>query len=96
MNATVYVANLLPIDAARIGQTIGLSGTTHDALGFGAWGVEPTTIVNFSDIGQMSLASFVQEIFRECPKEDALYIVTDGVGALVHRTHKGSNIPCML
>ena len=94
MNATVYIANLLPIDAARIAQSMGLSGTTHDALGFGAWGVEPTTVVVFCEISQDRLALFTQEIFTECPEEDALYIVEDGISAIVHRLYKGSNVPC--
>ena len=91
MNATVYIANLLPIDAARIAQSMDLNGTTHDALGFGAGGVEPTTVVEFGDIHQDRLASFLQEIFTECPEEDALYVVTHDAGAKgIYR----EDIPC--
>ena len=88
MKATVYVANMLTQDAALVGQSMGLSGTTHHALGFGAWGVEPTTVVEFGDIPADRLAAFLHEVFTECPDEDALYLVVDGEGRTIYRnTH---------
>ena len=90
MKATVYVANLLPIDAARIAQALDLSGTVHDALGFGAWGVEPTTVIELGDASADDIGRLCEAIFDECPNEEALYVVReDGARAEVYRT----NIP---
>ena len=90
MKATVYVANLLPIDAARIAQALDLSGTVHDALGFGAWGVEPTTVLELGDTNDSDLTLLCDAILVECPNEEALYVVRDDVGTEVHRnlSHK--------
>ena len=92
MNTTVYVANLLPIDAARIAQSLDLSGTTYDALGFGAWGVEPVTIIELGGVEPVPLSSFLQRLFEECPDEEAFYITANGIGATVRR--KERSIPC--
>ena len=79
MKATIYVANLLPIDAARIAQALDLSGTVHDALGFGAWGVEPTTIIELGDTNVGDLGRLCDAIFAACPDEEALYVMCDGI-----------------
>ena len=94
MKTTIYVANLLPIDAARIAQSMGLSGTTYGALGFGTWGVEPTTVLELGDASADSLASFLQELFKECPDEEAFYFVTGGIGVTIYRHHIQRDIPC--
>ena len=95
MKATVYVANLLPIDVARIAQSLGLSGTVHDALGFGAWGIEPTTVVEFGGIHREGLVQFFLALFKECPNEEAFYLVVDGItdGANVYRYSLRGDIP---
>lgn len=82
---TVYIANVLPIDAARIAQTLGLSGTVSDALGFGEWGVEPTTVVSFGNMcfPDVDIALFISEVFTQYPDEDAVYIEPNGL--TIHR-----------
>ena len=85
MKAQVYVANALPEALALIGQELGLSGTTHAALGFGAWGVEPTTVVEFGDVLPVDLQLFLRVIFADYPEEEALYVVQDSKGQTVYR-----------
>lgn len=44
----VTVANLTPEDAAQWGQHRGVNGTAFHSLGFGSWGVEPGTTLEFA------------------------------------------------
>ena len=102
MRARVYVANALPVDLARIGQEQGLSGSTFAALGFGEWGVEPTTIIELEGVDRLDVQVFMWTVFTEYPNEEALYVelnadallagIVDGEGQTIYRRGT-SNIP---
>lgn len=74
MKATIYVANLSNKQAAEIGQELGLSGTVHSALGFGEWGIEPTTVVTLGNVSPADTISLCDAIFKTCKEEEALYV----------------------
>lgn len=76
MRATIYIANITTANAARIAQERDLSGTVYAALGFGAWGVEPTTVVVFGDIAPDVLAGFLAHVFG-FTNEEAVYAELD-------------------
>lgn len=86
------MANALPIDLARIGQEQGLSGTTFAALGFGAWGVEPTTVAEFDAPDRLAVQVYLWTIFASYPEEQAIYMELNDEGQEVHR-REGTNIP---
>lgn len=82
----IYIANALPEDVARIGQELDLSGTVHAALGFGVWGIEPTTVI-VSEWDSTDIDRFLFLLFLSFPDEEAVYITnSQAPGYLVYRT----------
>lgn len=65
----IYIANAKREDVAKIGQDLGLSGTVYDATGFGAWGIEPTVVIE-TDHAQ----GLFSALFRAYPNEQALWV----------------------
>ncbi len=81
----IYMANALPQDVARIGLALGLGGTVLTGLGFGDWGIEPTTILE-ANWSTLEANNFMRAFFVEYPKEEAVWFTRDGVGGNIVRT----------
>jgi hypothetical protein len=75
----LFIANTTAATLARIMQTLGLSGTASNAIGFGAWGVEPTAIVEFGELHGDELDDVLRVLFSEFPEEQAIYVVRDSI-----------------
>lgn len=73
----IAVANVSKLDLARAGQDAGLAGTVQDgALGFGAWGIEPTCVVETSEPWDQ-VRPWLINLLRQ-HGEDAAYVTHDG------------------
>lgn len=92
MTHKIFIANATPNDIAQIGQRMELSGTVSAAIGFGLWGIEPTAVVEFGDSELTdTIIDFVSEVFAAYPDEEAVYLISGGVGYTWRRS--GFNTP---
>ena len=79
---TIYAANTTPEQTARTLQDASISGTAFQAVGFGKWGIEPTTVVIVS---RKDAPEACRVLFRALPGEEAFYLTGDGLSLELYR-----------
>lgn len=77
----VAIANVKPCDVAATLQSAGYCGSVWGGLGFGAWGIEPSTFVESTD----SALGIARALLSRYPCEDCVYVRTDADASLVYR-----------
>lgn len=87
MTITVSLANISPAEFATAAQADGLSGSVHAAaLGFGAWGVEPSIVASFGLLDQAgvdAVLGFVRELLGK-RGETCAFVSVDGQESLLY------------
>ena len=91
------IANVTPEQVAKAGQDSGLSGSVSSGLGFGSWGIEPTTFVEFGSVMELATSfddsiyvsrvvtdSFIVGLLKQYNEQSA-YRVLDNVASLIDR-----------
>ena len=89
------IANVTPEQVAKAGQDSELSGSVTSGIGFGSWGIEPTTFVEFGNSYNESSNEARDVYVRPFDKfiifflnqygEQSAYRVLDNVASLIHR-----------
>ena len=82
----LFIANANLMDIAEIGQELGISGTTSSALGFGAWGIEPTKRIEITAT-RGEFYDFLQKLFAKYPDEEEIYVIGVDYSMSWTRTH---------
>lgn len=85
------IANVTPEEVARAGQEYWLSGSVTSGYGFGKWGVEPTTFLEFSTGDSYATDTFVMNLLKS-HGENSAYRVLDNVATLLHSTGEITSI----
>ena len=76
MKFRIFLANASPQKVAEIGQALVMAGTVFgEAIGFGAWGVEPTVVIEIDGQTEDRIRGFVDAIFAEYSGEEAVYVI---------------------
>lgn len=71
---TIAIANITPQEAAEHFQRAGLSGTAVASIGFGAWGTEPGTRIEFGTESEWSSALLETQRLLWARKEECAYV----------------------
>ena len=76
----IFIANASPQKVAEIGQSLDMSGTVFgEAIGFGAWGTEPTVVAEIGGETEPRIKVFVAAIFAQYPDEEAVFVIAGRV-----------------
>ena len=92
------IANVTMEQVAKAGQDAGLSGSVSSGFGFGSWGIEPTTFVEFGNsvdfarnpnvakyVSKVATDSFIVGLLQKFGEQSA-YRVLDNVASLLKST----------
>jgi len=78
------VANVAPETVAARGQAAGLAGSVSQGFGFGTWGMEPTTFLEFGGVPLETADAFVRALLREHSEVCAYRTVNGAAPSLVY------------
>lgn len=81
------IANVVAINLAHMAQDAKLDGSIYSGFGFGAWGIEPTTFVEFATTDNTDkYDEFVRKVLWK-HRETAAFRIIDGKdAALVYQS----------
>ncbi|MGE0456441.1 MAG: hypothetical protein AB7I13_00170 [Vicinamibacterales bacterium] len=85
MDFRISLANATAEQVAQIAIGLGLAGSVLTAVGFGAWGIEATVIVEIGGVTTEQADALVAALFAAFPKEEAVYVHDGRKGRVVYR-----------